>query len=565
MTFATSKLGNLLPAATFAVFAEVVMDLARFIICGQILGETGLAALNLMQGIFEVVAFVALLVSIGTGVLFSTEIGASHIRRAKGYFTFGAITAILSGVLLTAILALVRLPVIASFSPPEAVYKATAEFWLWYLPAAALQPIVLYLVTMCYVDGNPKSSVWSYLIQILGSVALSIPLTMSLGIKGCAIAQTLGLIGGLAVLSFHFFRAGCQLRISTHFRISDLVRIIQTSFGDASLTIGKAILLFVLNAYVISHFGSESLPVLAVVVMTIALTEVFGGVGNAIQPLVSVYVGERNTLLTRRVVNAAIKVVLLEGFVVATFLIIYPHALLKLAGLNDPLLIPSAITAVRLVSISYVGLALVQLFNSYYVFIQREMLAATLSLLAMCVSPVALCYLLGPIWGENGVWLALGIGSFVALAIIAIYLWIRCGACNFPLLLPREREANLRVIDLVLEPSEICTASQAVQSHLESHKISPERAVKAALLVEEALMVVRERNAGKRILAEITIDLNDDAVVLVLRDDGVIFDLTDADAQISSLRTYLVSNLMVKIPYRRNLTTIGFNRNIFRI
>ena len=63
---------------------------------------------------------------------------------------------------------------------------------------------------------------------------------------------------------------------------------------------------------------------------------------------------------------------------------------------------------------------------------------------------------------------------------------------------------------------------------------------------------------------EVTVDLGD-GVTLVLRDDGEIFDITDADARVSSLRSYLVSNLMTAIPNRRNLTTTGFNRNVFKL
>ena len=104
----------------------------------------------------------------------------------------------------------------------------------------------------------------------------------------------------------------------------------------------------------------------------------------------------------------------------------------------------------------------------------------------------------------------------------------------------------------------------AVGAHLGAQGVDGRRASKASLLVEEALMVVHDRNSGKRIKAEVTVDLND-GLMLVLRDDGEIFNITDADARVSSLRGYLVSNLMTVIPSRRNLTTTGFNRNIFKL
>ena len=92
MTFATSKFGSFLPAATFAMAAEFLMGLSDSVICGHILGETGLSAVNLMQGVFEIVTFIGMMVTVGTSVLFATELGALHVRRAKGYFTLGLVT-----------------------------------------------------------------------------------------------------------------------------------------------------------------------------------------------------------------------------------------------------------------------------------------------------------------------------------------------------------------------------------------------------------------------------------------------------------------------------------------
>ena len=70
---------------------------------------------------------------------------------------------------------------------------------------------------------------------------------------------------------------------------------------------------------------------------------------------------------------------------------------------------------------------------------------------------------------------------------------------------------------------------------------------------------------GETGLAAVTVDLNGGGLTLVLRDDGEVFDMTDSDARISSLRSYLVSNLMGELPHRRNLTTTGFNRNVYRL
>ena len=564
MTFAISKFRSFLPAATFAMAAEFLMGLSDSVICGHILGETGLSAVNLMQGVFEIVTFVGMMVTVGTSVLFATELGALHVRRAQGYFTLGLLAAVAFGLLAAAVLAIVRTPVIAAFGASQAVSDMTASYWLWFLPAAALQPAAFFLGTMCYTDGDARLSFCSYLAQLLGNCLMSVPLTMAFGAAGCAVGTGLGSLAAIVVLLFHFRRKGCMLGLSRHFVPYDIVRISRMSFGDASKNIGKAALMFALNAYVIAHFGSGMLPVLAVVVMTIGISEMFDGVANAAQPLASVYIGERNPLLTKRVMRAALVTTLLEGGGVMLLLLAFPGLMLSLVGINSPETVPEACLAVRIVSAALPSLALVLLFNSYYVFIGREKLSSILTLLAVFGLPVALYPVFGYIWGAYGVWTALGLSPALALGFVAMYVLMRGGRRGFPFMLPCERENAIRVFDLALDPADICGASASVGAHLRAQGIDGHRASKASLLVEEALMVVHDRNSGKCIKAEVTVDLND-GLMLVLRDDGEIFNITDADARVSSLRGYLVSNLMTAIPVRRNLTTTGFNRNVFKL
>ena len=564
MTFATAKFKSFLPAATFAMAAEFLMGLSDSVICGHILGETGLSAVNLMQGVFEIVTFVGMMVAVGTSVLFATELGALHVRRARGYFTLGAISSIASGLLIMLVLAAVRKPVIAAFGASPEVSDMARSYWLWFLPAAVLQPIAFFLGTICYTDGDARLSLYSYIAQLGGNCLMSVPLTIAFGAAGCAAGTGLGGFLAIIVLLFHFRRKGCMLGFSWHFILFDLLRIWRTSLGDASKNIGKAALMFALNAYVIAHFGSDMLPVLAVVLMTIGISEVFDGVANAAQPLASVYIGERNVLLTKRIMRTALLTALVEGGGAMLLLLACPNLMLLLAGVDSPATVSEASLAVRIVSIALPGLSLVLLFNSYYVFISREKLSTVLTLLAVFGLPVVLFPALGCICGLHGVWLALGLSPTLALGFVALYVLTCGGRRRFPFLLPGNREAALSVFDLELEPDAVCATSAAVEDHLVRRGVDERRASKAALLVEEALMVVHDKNADRRIKAEVTVDLND-GLTLVIRDDGEIFDITDVDARVSSLRSYLVSNLMTAIPCRRHLTTTGFNRNVFKL
>lgn len=565
MTFATTKFRSLLPAATFAMLAEFLMSLSDMVIAGHILGEEALSSINLMHPVFNSVSFLALMIGTGSSVLFSTAMGGFNERRAHELFTQGLLSAFGLGGLLWVVLAVVCGPVLSVLGASAAVTAGTRAYWMWFLPCAVLKPVSVFLSNMCYSDGDDRICFFSYAGQLSGNIVLSIPLTMYLGdLRGCAIGMTLGNVISIIVLSLHFLRKGNNLRFVRHFSFKDTFRICWCAVGDASLKLCYAILFFLLNSYVISRFGSGRLPILSAVIAVMGIAEVFDGVATAVQPLASVYIGERNVVRTRSVMTAATKVALGESLFVSLLLLAVPTLILRLVGIDDPALAGPAETAVRLAALGLVATSLMMLFNSYYMFIEKELLAAFITFFTMLVMPVVLILALGNLMGEYGVWLALGLAPTLAVAVAAVGLLCRFGRTRFPFLQDRARGENIRVFDLRLDPVSVCATAAAVEAHLKQRGAEAVLATKASLLVEETLMVVCDRNAGKRTLAEVTVDQNE-GLTLIMRDDGVLFDITDADARISSLRSYLVSNLMSAIPNRRNLTTTGFNRNVFTL
>ena len=348
---------------------------------------------------------------------------------------------------------MLRHPVLTAFGASKEVTELASAYWVWFLPAAMLEPLAFFLGTLAYADGDARLSLASYCVQLVGNCLVSVPLTIYFGAAGCAVGTGIGSFLAIVVLLFHFCRRGCMLGFSRHFSVfSDLMLVFRTSLGDASKNVGKAARIFALNAYVIAHFGSEMLPVLAVVVMTIGISEVFDGVANAAQPLASVYIGERNSFLTKRVMRAALRMALGEGAAAMLVLLAYPNLILMMAGVSDPAVVPAALFAVRIASIALPGLALVLLFNSYYVFIGRETLATLLTLAAVLVVPAALFPAMGSAWGARGVWAALGLAPLVSLAVFAVYEMVRWGFRIFPFLLQGGRDAALRVFDLELDP-----------------------------------------------------------------------------------------------------------------
>ncbi len=574
MTFAAAKFGKFLPAAAFAMSVEFLMGLADSVISGHIVGEDGLSAVNLMQPVFGVVSFVSMLVGTGTGILYSTAMGRFDRRRASEMLSQGLWCTLGLGSILAVALFLLRGPVLDSFGASAEVRALAGDFWQWYIPCAVLEPLAFFFVSMCNADGDQKTSSMAYGVQLVGNCVASVPLTMKYGLSGCALGTVIGCILALAVLSSHFLSRSCSLRFVRHFSFADAGKIISCAAGDASVRICQAILFYILNFYVIARFGSEKLPVVAAVVVVLGLSEALDCIPAAAQPLVGVYLGERNDRLVRRVMRYACGASVAMGGLLTAVLVAFPWMAVKSVGIDDPALCADAEAAVRIVSAGLAGTALMVLYNSYAMFISKTALAAYVSILAALVAPCVLIFPLGAALGEKGVWIALGVAPFLAcLAVAATVAW-KWGRRSFPLFLDNMKIRRSRVFDLVLDEKTICDVAAEVGKFL-SARTTPRGASLTSLLVEETLMTVRDRNLGGprsraarrphgRIRAEVSIDVSD-GISVIERDDGEIFDITDADAKATSFRAYFVSNLMMAIPARRNMTTTSFNRNVFRL
>ncbi len=551
--------------ASLAMLIEYLMGLSDSVIAGNILGETALSGLNLMQTPMNIVSFFACLFGTGTSICFSIETGRFDRRRATEMFSQGFWSALMVGSALAAALVVFRDPFLRIFKADSSVLSYTIPYWNWFVPCAVLETVCVLMANTIYADGDERLCFWGYILQLGSNFGVSALLCRWLGIAGCAMGSVVGNLAVIGLLSVHFLRKANTLRLVWHFRMGDFMRICKSSFGDASIRLCWAGLFTLLNAYVIARFGSEMQPVLAVVLTVIGFSEAFNGVANAAQPIVGVYVGERNVTGVRRVMRAAELVTLCEGLFVMTTLLIWPQLVVKLMGINEPQIVAAACTAVRFVSVGIVFTALICLFNSYYLFIERESLSTMLTILSNFAVPLALYPIMGKIFGPNGVWAALSLSSMLTVVVFGGYLLIRYGRSMFPLLLVRGREANLFIFNLILTEKEIAETSAAVGDILRKAGAPDSTVLRAALMVEEVFMVVKDRNEGKTIHGEATLDLNDAEIILILRDDGEVFDITDSDAKITSLRTYLVASVMEAQPSKLNLTTTGYNRNVFRL
>lgn len=561
--FGVEKFKGLLLAGSFTVFADYVVRLSDSIIAGNFLGANALAGINLIGPCLSAISFLSGLISSGMATNYSIAMGRCDRLRARQFFMQAIWTSLLFGGILSGLFFFGDEHFLEFLGASAEITEYARRYLVWTWPLAILEAVETSFIAIGYADGDSRLCSLSYIVIFVSNFITSIVgVKLGLGTAGCAIGSLVSEVLGILIISLHFMKKSNTVKIVKHFSITDTITIVKTSFGDAAAFLCDGLLFLFVNKFVIVKFGSEYLPVIGVAVALWGFLEFFNGIGIAIQPIVTVYHGENNTRSIRTVMNSAMRVAVCEGIV---FMIIFggfPQIVVKMVGLSDSALVLESCAAIRWMCWGFLALAFAGLFNSYYMFIEHSMLAGLITFLCYLIMPILAVFVMAMV-GIRGVWIGLGMGPFLGLVVFLMIILIRYGRAMFPLLLSRARDDALYVFNLVLDEFSIVATSRQAAAAL-SEKIDSEgMIVKVSLMIEEVLMVVKERNCGKRVLAEVTLDLND-GVLLTMRDDGEIFDITDADQQISSLRSFLVASMMLMHDGRMNLVTTGFNRNVFK-
>lgn len=181
-----------------------------------------------------------------------------------------------------------------------------------------------------------------------------------------------------------------------------------------------------------------------------------------------------------------------------------------------------------------------------------------------------LLYILLPILGSfifgfNGMWAGFVAATIMTLAVAMIFVYLRFGKENFPFLL-KDMKSEIIVMDDTLTNENVSKLSKNVGSCIESHGFLKAEANRAALFVEEISLTILEKNVNARepILVEISLFFETDSILIIERDSGELFDLTDPNLHVDGLSSYVLSGLMEAQKDKTYLVTTGYNRNMIR-
>ncbi len=563
----TKKYRSMLIGGTLNMMIVTLLSVADFIIAGVLLGDDAVAGINLAIPLYSFAIFLGSLCSIGIPILYSREMGKFNQAKADQTFGFGLGMNVIAGILVMVFSLLAGNAYLSFFDPSESVFHYAEGYLFWMSFVFLILPLQSYLREMIFADGDEVLSAIVSIVQTVGNIPLSIILCHSMGSAGIALGTLLATALSIPVALAHFPKKTNSLRINLYFSRPMMKSVVKYSMIDASAYIYVAIYVACLEKYTVWRFGAETLIIVAVILLLAKFTLVFDGIGMAITPIISMYLGEGSYQGVRNTYRIAKMTCVIEGLVLTVAVFLAAPLLPKVLGIYDPGMIELAVSCTRIVSLSYVFISLLYLLPSYYLLRGKIGLGAAICGLRDVVISIPLAILLGNIFGIYGMFAGLALTPLLATAISALYILFRYGRAEYPLLITeQEKQGGFVFFEFDIRPEEVLRIRDEAEKVLRARQYDDKTVISVMLLIEEMFMLVYDLNEGIPVMGECTLVMRDNHIEIIEKDNGRPFDLTDEDMPVTSLRAYLISTFAgQRTQKKQHLMTISSNRNVFEI
>ena len=562
--FIIKKYRSILKAAIIIEAVNFIISLTDSIIAGNAVGAQAFAAIGLLAPFLSISVFISTFVCTGTVVNFSYYVGKFDKKRANQMFSQGVLTALLLGAGYALTLLIFGSTLINSLSDSPEIQRYLREYFYLILVTFFLSPLAFVLDYVMVADGGERLSVVANVIQIAVNVVLSLLFVNLWGLAGIALASVLSLALFVVIACTHFFGKKSTLKFSLYWSGKDFLSILKNGIIKASTYGLEAILTFLINLFALQFFNEDTLIILVAVERFLGLMTLFIGLSMSIQPLVGTLQGENNTKAQHELMKTALRDMIIISSVLSVITFIGAPVTASLFGLHNNAVYPYAIDALRIVSTTLIFQAVLVLFFVYYILIEKRALSFAVCLIKNLMSPAVMAVFFAALLrSQNGIWIGLTIAPVCSLLICALIVLLRYDRKLFPFLIPRDRDDRIFIYDFLIDDQNAAALAAVVEDNLKEASIPPRTSVLAGVISEDMLMMIKERNEGskKPLRAECTIIRENEGVRVILRDSGVIFDITDTDGDIDSFRQYIVSNLMLNQERKYYMTTTGYNRN----
>lgn len=409
--------------------SAVVMSVYSFvdaIAVGQAEGPDGAAAMAVISPLYGVIVFLSLMCGIGGAVLMSNARGEG--KKEEGDAWFAAALILMGGITLLVWLAFLLLHdrIFSLFGADAELLPVVMRYARWVIGFFPLFIASIFLACFVRNDEAPGLAMKAVLIggavNIFGDWFLVFP--MGMGISGAGLATVISNVLQTAILCTHFFSKKSRLRVKKPGGFGGRSRAIcGIGFGAGMLDFANVVLFCILNNQIMRYGGTDYLAVFgAVGTMSTLFQSLFSGVGQAVQPVVSVNYGAGEQKRVRGVLRLGLIAAIAMGIAFALLGLLFPRQLVKLFMSATPEVLAIAPEVLRPYVLVFLFMGVNVVATYYLQSILQPKLSNVVALLRGLVVSGALILILPLFFGISGVWYAMPLAECLVCVFASVCL-----------------------------------------------------------------------------------------------------------------------------------------------
>lgn len=390
-------------------------------------GGIGLAGLNIALPAYALINATGLMLGIGAGVVISMSRGRGETKTPGE----AAVTAMASGLVLGLLLSVAgltqgeRMALLLGASEQSLLYAATyIRVLMGFAPIFLLNNILIALVRN---DRNPRLAMTAMVISSLSNVALDFLfiLVFGWGMFGAALATGIVPMISIAFLSLHWLRGNSTLALrGSRLRLRLLGDIAGGGSSNFFIEMGNGLAILLINLTLMPLAGDLAVAAYGIVAnIALVIGNVFIGMGQGIQPLISQYHGQGDSKTCSRILCIALAVAAGAGVVFFAVGRLFPAQLAHVFNSeNNAQLAEITIHAIQTYFTAFLLMGFSICCASYFQSVQRPQVAAAISLLRGFGLVAVGVAVLPPLLGLAGVWMIVPAAELLTLPICIVGL-----------------------------------------------------------------------------------------------------------------------------------------------
>ncbi len=270
-------------------------------------------------------------------------------------------------------------------------------------------------------DGRPTLSMIGMFTSIIVDIILNVVFVgaMEMGVAGAALSTVLGQLVSVLVIATHFFTDKNTLRFRLCFDHTAF-RIVKNGTSAALHFVYQFLTILIINHLLAKLAGTNGVVIYTVVfnLSTVSLA-LFEGISQTIQPMVSLYFGEKSYKKIKDTLRLAFLTIIIICGTVTVLLELAPQVIPMVFGIDDAVLIQSSATAVRIYATSMIIMTVNVVIGYYLQSTEQNFMAAVMVSMRSFVLFLGATLILGMLFGMNGIWAA-----YIAAEVLSFFVYL---------------------------------------------------------------------------------------------------------------------------------------------